>query len=151
MINYDQAYWIVSFAVLPFWLLLLLAPGWIWTQRLVNTAFVPLGLATLYLAFALPGFLLGGIEGGGFMSLEQLARGFQHPPALLAGWVHYLVFDLFIGAWIVRDALRHAIGRLTQSICLIFTLMLGPIGLGLYLIVRGVRRKRWRLDEGVAP
>jgi hypothetical protein len=147
MINYHYAYMLVTLGVLPFWLLLMLAPQWRWTQRLVSTALLPLLLAALYLAFALPGFLLGGIEGGGFMSLEQLARGFQHPPALLAGWVHYLVFDLFIGAWIVRDAHRLRLGRALQLPCLFFTLMLGPVGLALYLLVRGWRKQRWGLEE----
>ena len=44
---------------------------------------------------------------GGFGSLADVATLFGKPELLLAGWIHYLAFDLFIGAWEVRDAQRN--------------------------------------------
>ena len=41
---------------------------------------------------------------GGFDSLDNVAALFQTRELLLAGWIHYLAFDLFTGAWIVRTA-----------------------------------------------
>ena len=55
---------------------------------------------------------------------------------LLAGWVHYLAFDLFIGAWETRDAMARRVPRLLLAPCLVMTFMLGPIGLLCYHIVR---------------
>ncbi|MCZ8170432.1 MAG: DUF4281 domain-containing protein, partial [Brevundimonas sp.] len=49
---------------------------------------------------------------------------------------HYLAFDLFVGLWIARDADAKGFGRVIQLPFLFFTLMAGPVGLLLWLIVR---------------
>ena len=76
---------------------------------------------------------------GGFGSLADVSLLFSEPALLLAGWVHYLAFDLFIGAWEVRDAQKHGVPHLLVVPCLILTFMLGPIGLLLYFAIRTVR------------
>ena len=72
---------------------------------------------------------------------------FDHPNGLIVGWTHYLVFDLFVGAWEVRDARRHGIPHLAVIPCLFFTLMLGPVGLALYLAIRFAKTRRTDLEE----
>ena len=64
---------------------------------------------------------------GGFGSLADVATLFQKPELLLAGWIHYLAFDLFIGALGSR-AMRSASGipHLVVIPCLVMTFMLGP-------------------------
>ncbi|MFK8032403.1 MAG: ABA4-like family protein [Gammaproteobacteria bacterium] len=122
--------------VVPAWLLLAFAPRWIWTRRLVFSAWIPGMLAVAYikaLMFALPF-----PEGGSFNSLEGVMILFQTPYAVLVGWIHYLAFDLFIGAWEVRDAQRRGINHWLVVPCLFFTLMLGPIGLLMYFVLRGI-------------
>ena len=52
---------------------------------------------------------------GGFGSLADVATLFQKQELLLAGWIHYLAFDLFIGAWETRDAARNQIPHLVVS------------------------------------
>ena len=42
--------------------------------------------------------------GAGFDTLAGVRLLLSTPEALLAGWVHYLAFDLFIGAWQAEDA-----------------------------------------------
>jgi SNF family Na+-dependent transporter len=60
---------------------------------------------------------------------------------VLLGWVHFLAFDLFIGAWMVRDARRLKILHLAVIPCLLVTFLLGPVGLLTYLVLRtGLRR-----------
>ena len=67
----------------------------------------------------------------------------------MAGWIHYLAFDLFIGAWEVRDARRLGVPHMVVVPCLFFTLMAGPVGLALYFAMRaGTRREIW-IDDGV--
>ncbi len=61
---------------------------------------------------------------------------FQDPWALLAGWVHYLCFDLAVGAWETRDAYRRGVPHLWLIPCLLFTFPVGPLGLLLYAVVR---------------
>lgn len=124
--------------VLPAWILLLAAPGWRWTQR-IATFVVPLLLAGLYL------WLLTSSQppaGAGFNSLAQVRILFSAPQALLAGWIHYLVFDLFTGAWQAREAARLRISRWFVAPCLILTFFFGPVGLALFLLIRfGMRRE----------
>ncbi len=123
--------------VLPCWVLLAVAPGWRWTQRLA-TFVAPLLIAGVYgwllLAHPMP-------AGGGFRSLAQVAALFRSPYALLAGWVHYLALDLFTGAWEARDAARLGISRWILLPCLLLTFLLGPLGLALYLLLKLVLRR----------
>ena len=94
---------------------------------------IPLVLSMGYLFLIVQN--LEGAEGG-FGSLAEVAKLFQKPELLLAGWIHYLAFDLFIGAWITRDAQRNALPHLVIVPCLIMTFMLGPIGLLFYFAIR---------------
>ena len=83
---------------------------------------------------------LQGAEGG-FGSLAEVSKLFQKQELLLAGWIHYLAFDLFIGAWETRDAQHHGIPRLVMIPCLIMTFLLGPIGLLFYFAIRTAKTR----------
>ncbi len=141
----ETVFLVCNNAVLPAWLLLAVAPGWRFTERVVQAAWIPLLFAVVYAG----SFAMNGVpaEGGSFGSLAGVMTLFQSPWAMLAGWIHYLVFDLFVGAWEVRDARRHGISHGWVLPCLLFTLMLGPIGLGLYLVLRGALRSGFSLLE----
>ena len=140
----EAVFSMASAAVLPGWLLLVLAPRWRWTARLVSAVLIPGLLAVLYAAIIAARW--GGAEGG-FSSLADVQKLFADPWILLAGWIHYLVFDLFIGAWEVRDAGRLGIPHLLVAPCLVLTFLFGPVGLLLYGIVRAVRTRRVLVDE----
>jgi hypothetical protein len=58
-----------------------------------------------------------------------------------------LCFDLFIGSWEVRDAQRLGIHHLLVIPCLVFTFMLGPVGLLAYLLLRFAVRRQWTIEE----
>ena len=102
----------------------------------VAGVFFPLLLALMYLYFI--AMHIRGAEGG-FGSLADVAMLFQRRELLLAGWIHYLCFDLFIGAWEVRDSQRNGIPHLVVIPCLIMTFMLGPIGLLFYFAIRSAK------------
>ncbi len=123
--------------MIPVWLLLIFVPRWRWTQRLA-TFVVPLLLGGMYAALLVHG---GRVMGGGYGSLAQVARLFTSQDLLLAGWVHYLAFDLFTGAWQARDALRLGLSQWLVAPCLVVTFLLGPVGLSLYLLLRLALRK----------
>ncbi len=137
---------VLNTGVLPFWALLVLAPRWIWTQRLANSVLVAAVYAPIYLWLLLSA--LGGE--GNFSSLAGVGALFRQPEALLAGWIHYLVFDLFVGAWIGRDAIRRDIHHAFVVPCLVLTLMMGPVGLGVYAAIRGALRQTGTLVEAEA-
>ena len=117
---------IVNFGVLPVWALLVFAPGWRWTQRIVHTALVPAVLTTMYLVMLLSA---SAPEGAGGHSLEAVMVMFSAPWLVVVCWIHYLVFDLFVGAWEARDARRRGIPHLAVVPCLLLTLFVGPAGL----------------------
>jgi len=137
MPDLNRLFSIAGDLVLPVWLLLIFAPRWRWTQRLA-TFVVPLLLAGLYATLLLHG---GRVRGGGYGSLAHVARLFTSQDLLLAGWVHYLAFDLFTAAWQTRDALRLGLSRWLVAPCLVLTFLFGPVGLALYLLLRLVLRK----------
>ncbi len=119
------------------WALLVLAPRWRGTRAVVLSGTLPLGLAGAYGALIATHYLGPHGGEGGFGSLAQVAALFRDPWALLAGWVHYLCFDLAVGAWETRDAHRRGVPHWALVPCLALTFMLGPLGLLLY---SGVRR-----------
>ena len=134
----ERLFSLAGMLVLPGWLLLVVAPRWKWTHRYAS--FVsPLLIGGLYAFLFVSHFKDGG--GGGFGSLAQVNLLFQNPWLLLVGWIHYLAFDLFIGAWEVRDARRLKIPHLAVLPCLVLTFLIGPVGLLLYLLIRVILRK----------
>ena len=79
---------------------------------------------------------------GGFGSLAQVKALFTEDRAVLAGWVHYLAFDFFVGCWIALDAAERQISHLAVVPCLILTFMFGPAGLLLYIALRTASARR---------
>lgn len=94
---------------------------------------IPGLLALLYALFML---LYAPHAEGGFSSLADVALLFRHDGVLLAGWVHYLAFDMFIGAWMCRMAAAEGMNVWAVRICLPPTFLVGPVGLLLFLILR---------------
>ena len=128
----DSLFAIANPLPLPAWLLLLLLPRWKYTLPIVRLLLVPL-LAVAYAALVITTF--GGAEGD-FNSLAGVQLLFSNPYTLLAGWIHYLAFDIFVGAWIVEDALARQVPWWARAVPLPLTLMFGPAGLLLYLGLR---------------
>jgi hypothetical protein len=148
-----QAFTIANLVAFAGWAVLIALPRWDMGPRLVVGVGVPLLMGAAYLALLALGnfgiFFGGdGPPGGGFGSLEAVMIMFTSPPAVLAGWLHYLAFDLFVGAWEVRDARRLGIPHLLVVPCLLLTFMLGPVGLVAYMLVRLARGKGIALAEG---
>ncbi len=140
---------IASTLVMPGWLLLVFAPRWRWGTQLIAPFIIPAVLALMY-AFLLATGMRD--SHGDFNSLAGVRGLFENDRLLLAGWIHYLAFDLFIGSWEVRDARRLGIPHLLVIPCLLCTFMLGPVGLGLYFALRGgLRRTAWISEQADSP
>jgi hypothetical protein len=135
----EQIFSLCGMLVLPGWLLLVLLPRWKWSARLVCPVVIPLVLACVYLWLVATTF---GRTPGGFGSLAEVSQLFQNPRALLAGWIHYLAFDLFIGSWEMRDAQRVGVHHLLVVPCLVLTFLFGPVGLLLYFVLRASLRRK---------
>ena len=107
-----------------------------WRERLLVAGGRALPLL-LCLAYAVVLYThWGTAPGGGFGNLDQVATMFRSPGLLLAGWIHFLAFDLFVGRWIIDDALAHRLPRPAVLPSLLLTFLFGPIGLGLHVSMR---------------
>lgn len=135
---------IANTLALASWLLLAILPRFRVTRAVVLTGTVPLLLSAAYLVIVVMFF---GTSEGSFSSLAGVMQLFTNPWAVLAGWLHYLAFDLFVGAWEVRDAEKHGVPHLLVIPCLFFTFMLGPIGYLMYVAIRGVVKLRGKNAE----
>jgi len=123
------------------WALLVLAPRWRGTRLLVLSGLWPAILALAYAALITTHYLGSHGGEGGFGSLAEVAALFRDPWALLAGWVHYLCFDLFVGAWEARDAQRRQVPHWALVPALALTFLFGPVGLLVYFGARAALGK----------
>jgi hypothetical protein len=129
----DALFSAASTTALVSWLLLIVRPRAAWVQTITGLV-VPLAFAVLYVAVLAPRFAS---SAGDFNSLAGVAALFADPWLLLAGWVHYLAFDLLTGVWETRDAARRGVPHWMVIPCLLLTFMFGPAG---WLAYQGVRR-----------
>jgi hypothetical protein len=134
----EQIFQVANVVALAGWLLLAVLPGRAWVSTAVSAVAIPALLALTYTAVVV--LQWSGSEGG-FGSLDEVAQLFANRWLLLAGWVHYLAFDLLVGSWEARDARVHGIPHWLVLPCLFLTFMFGPAGWLLYLAVRAVRGK----------
>jgi hypothetical protein len=107
------------------WLLLVVAPSSPFTDKIVFSGLLPFGLAALYWITLGTVTLAGPPEGAGFNSLEAVALLFGNKWGLLAGWVHFLCFDLLVGIQIHKQIGNRPWVRLP---CLCLTFLVGPVG-----------------------
>jgi Domain of unknown function (DUF4281) len=108
------------------WATLIVAPRWAALLALIRYGVIVL-FCIAYAALVLLFFFR--IEGGGFGTLLEVRALFASDPALLAGWLHYLAFDLFVGLWIAERADARGLNRFIQAPLLFATFMFGPFGL----------------------
>jgi hypothetical protein len=137
---------ICSTLVLPGWLLLIVLPRWKWTLGIISSGIIPFILGLVYVGVFISQSG-NSAEGGGFGSLEEVTILFSNPYSMTAGWIHYLAFDLFVGAWEVRDSQKQNISHWLVIPCLLLTFLLGPAGLALYLILRTAMTRKWLIYE----
>jgi Domain of unknown function (DUF4281) len=129
----DQIFSIANAVAAVAWLLLAVLPRQRWVTSLATGAVAPALFAIAYIAIIASQW---GSRSGGFSTLAGVSALFSNPWLLLAGWLHYLAFDLLVGTWEVRDARERGIPHLVVVPCLALTFMFGPAG---WLLYNGVR------------
>lgn len=139
----EQIFSIVNLIAMISWIILAIAPRWIFTGKIILSGGIPLLLSTAYLILIV---LFFGKANGGFGSLPEVMKLFTNEWIALAGWIHYLAFDLFVGVWEVKDARSKNISHWFVIPCLFLTFMLGPVGLLLYIILRSFLAKEKTKD-----
>ena len=128
----EQLFSIFNLIAIAAWLPLVFLPRARWATTVVPVV-MPSVLAIIYIGLVMVTLTQ---SGGGFSSLASVRTLFDNDWGLLAGWTHYLAFDLFVGGWEVRDAQRRGIRHLLIVPALVLTFLFGPGGFLLYLVVR---------------
>ena len=136
--NTENIFSIVNLTALTGWILLIVAPRRNWTRKIVLSGVVSVLLSAAYLVLIV---LFFGDAEGGFGTLADVMKLFANKNVALAGWIHYLAFDLLIGVWETTDAQRRGVSHWFVAPCLFLTFMLGPVGFLAYYIVRLIAAK----------
>lgn len=131
--SFEHHFSIASTIAMLGWLILIFLPRrWIWLNR-IPAYVIPIMLSVFY------SYLIGRYffsADGGFDTLANVQQLFTSPAAALAGWVHYLAFDLFIGGLIAKQADEISLSRLVQAPILLLTFMFGPFGFLAFIITK---------------
>lgn len=135
--NWNLLFLVANLIAVTGWLILLI--GVARRRRLTDAArIVGAILVGIYLVL-----FVANAEGASVLAADYSIRGiqlfFDHPALALLGWVHYLAFDLWVGAWEADNA-PEAMPRATLIVVLLLTFALGPIGLCVFLVAR----RLWR-------
>jgi hypothetical protein len=139
----DTLFSVANTLALLTWILLLAFPRRHLAVTTVAGTATPLLLAVVYIALIASSW---GSSEGGFSSLAGVTALFRNQWLLVAGWIHYLAFDLLVGRWELLDSQRRGIPHLLVVPCLLLTFMFGPGGWLLYLGLRA-GWDRWRVSS----
>ena len=126
------------------WIILLIFPFRAFTNKAIIGVVVTL-LCAVYAVLVFQTITPGDFQN--FSTLAGVTSMFSKPEAVLVGWIHYLAFDLMTGLFIANNAAKHGIKHAVIVPCLLFTFMLGPVGLLLYLLIRWAVMKHYFADN----
>ena len=137
---YETIFNIFNSGILFFWILLLVFPKKVFTQKVIAFPWVPLVIAIGYVYFL---STTTGIFSADFSSLYGLTEMFQNakPRGVAAGWLHYLAFDFWVGCWMLKNSQEKRVKHVWMILPLICTFMLGPLGIILYTLVLLTQKK----------
>jgi hypothetical protein len=142
--NADALFSLLNTLALGSWLIIIFFPRWHSADKLIVGVVITL-LCIIYLVLLLKSFHFSDVRQ--FNSLKGVGNLFSNPWMLLAGWVHYLAFDLLTGLFIVKNAAKLGIRHLAVIPSLVLTFMLGPVGLLAYLVTRYIVTKNYFEDN----
>ena len=146
----ETLYMWINLGVLPFWFILIIFPQSHISRIFVTSIFPFFLLSCIYIFILYKSYLIGYDFDGNFslyLGLNELSRLFEDHLYIMFFWTHFIAINLFTGGWIVKDSQKFSINKVLLAIPLIFTYLIGPIGLFLYWIIRIFYAKRVSLYE----
>ncbi|HEY5406082.1 MAG TPA: ABA4-like family protein [Ginsengibacter sp.] len=136
----ENIFSICSTVALAGWIILIFIPFWRSSDKFITGIIVTL-FCIVYAWLIFSNFNFSDLQK--FNSLQGVMELFTNKYVVTAGWIHYLAFDLMTGLFISRNALLHHINHWLITPCLLFTFMLGPVGLLFYFIIRLIITKKY--------
>ena len=109
-----------------------------WLRDVVAGIYIPVMISVAYAILIV--FFFAAAEGG-FDTLANVQKLFTSPWAALAGWIHYLAFDLFMGARIARGMAEQGLPRWPLILLLPITFLFGPIGYLAFEIIKAANMR----------
>ena len=148
-LTFENIYLVANWGVVPFWLMLILAPTHGLTRFLVNSIIAPLLLGVAYIFVVYKIYLENNILEGFniYLGLEDLYAVYSNEAFLLIFWLHFLSISLFVGSWISRDSQKYMIPKIFTALSLVVTYFAGPVGLVLYWFIRVFFSKKISFDD----
>lgn len=122
------------------WIILIFLPFWQASDKFITSIIITL-MALVYTWLMFTAFKPSDMEG--FSSLNGVKKLFENDKLVVAGWVHYLAFDLLAGMFIKNNGIRYNINHWLLVPCMLLTFLFGPFGLLLFLIIRLIKTKRY--------
>ena len=119
----------------PFWALMILLPHWSWTKRIIGSPLIVVPPLLIYAVLVL-GSLTEVLPAVASPTLDGVRDLLGTADGAAAGWAHMIAFDLFVGRWAYLDSRERGIPALVMAPVLLLTILLGPLGLLVYLLVR---------------
>ena len=132
---------LIFVAAAPFWLLMIVAPAWSWTRRIVSSPWIPVPTLAFWFGLVLPHFgpLLLVVLRPTLQGWEGL---FTAPAVYSLVWAQIIAWDLFVGRWIYLDSRKRGINPVIMAPVLVLAIMLSPVAMPLYLLLRLVVGKK---------
>lgn len=123
--------------IAPFWALMILAPKWSWTKKIAESHLIVLPPVVIYVVLMIPVLpeLLPLVTRP---ELAKLAEFMSTDTGAALVWAHMIAWDLFVGRWMYLEGRRLDVHPLVMAPVLVITILLAPVGLPLFLIVRKV-------------
>lgn len=125
------------YLAVPFWVLMIFVPGWSWTKRIIGTPLIILPPLVPYFVLLAPIFrdFAAAMLRPSLSRVNDVVSTVEGTAAL---WAHLVAFDLFIGRWMYFDSRDKGIHPLAMAPVMVLTILLSPIGVVVYLILRSV-------------
>jgi len=146
----EQLFRFTNIVALVAWVALVIAPANRLVSRVLCAVIVPGMLAAIYAAVIGWRLSAGGPPPGDLGTIAGLRAAFADDWVFAAAWTHYLVFDMVVGAWIARDAVRLRIPWPLRTVALLLTFLAGPVGFLLHLVARMALRRAVEVGDGPA-
>ena len=146
----ETLYMWINLGVLPFWLILIFFPQSYLCRFIVTSIFPFFILSGIYIFILYQSYSIGYDFTGNFnlyLGLNELSRLFEEQLYIIIFWTHFIAINLFAGGWIVKDSQKFSINKILLSVPLIFTYLIGPIGIFIYWVIRIFYAKRINLYE----
>lgn len=140
----EEVFSVANTTALLMWILLIFLPKWKVTEVLMRYRIVPIVLSLGYIIYIGRAIQTGGMLD--FGSLESVQILFAEPSAALAGWIHFLAFDLLVGMWIMDQNKKEGVPHVLLVPCLLGAFMFGPIGFLLFMMIKTIRKKSPRIS-----